>query len=91
MSKTTDIEKENLEAHVELCAERYKNLEQKLDSFEKRMTTVEEHLVAIRNNIAQKPATESSNSDKTIISIGTAIVAALISTITVLLVNYINK
>jgi prefoldin subunit 5 len=88
---TTDIEKENLEAHVELCAERYKNLEQKLDSFEKRMTTVEEHLVAIRNNITQKPAGETSNSDKTIISIGTAIVAALISTITVLLVNYINK
>lgn len=87
---TTDIEKENLEAHVELCAERYKNLEHKLDSFEKRMTTVEEHLVAIRNNISQKPA-ESNNSDKTIISIGTAIIAAMISTITVLLVNYINK
>jgi hypothetical protein len=28
----SDIEKENLEAHVELCAERYKQLESKLDS-----------------------------------------------------------
>ena len=91
MSTTTDIEKENLEAHVELCAERYKNLENKLDSFEKRMTTVEEHLVAIRNSITNKPASETNNSDKTIISIGTAIMAALISTITVLLVNFINK
>ena len=90
MSTTTDIEKENLEAHVELCAERYKNLEQKLDSLDKRMSTVEEHLLAIRNNISQKTG-DNNNSDKTIITIGTAMVAALISTITVLLVNFINK
>ena len=51
---TTDIEKQNLEAHVELCAERYKNLENKLDSLDKRMTTVEEHLLAIRDSITQK-------------------------------------
>ena len=31
---TTDIEKKNLEAHVELCAERYASLDNKLDSFE---------------------------------------------------------
>jgi hypothetical protein len=86
---TTDIEKQNLEAHVELCAERYKNLENKLDSLDKRMTTVEEHLLAIRDSITQK--TGSDNSDKTIISIGTALMAAMISTCTVLLVNFINK
>ena len=30
MSDTTEIEKKSLEAHVELCAERYKLLETKL-------------------------------------------------------------
>lgn len=88
---TTDIEKENLEAHVELCAERYKNLEQKLDSLDKRMTTVEEHLLAIRESVTQKTNGNKDSSDKTIIGIGTTIVAALISTITVLLVNFVNK
>lgn len=31
-SRTTDIEKQNLEAHVELCAQRYQSLEIRLDS-----------------------------------------------------------
>lgn len=31
---TTSIEKENLEAHVELCAQRYKSLENRLDVIE---------------------------------------------------------
>lgn len=84
---TTDIEKENLEAHVELCAERYKNLENKLTNLDSRMTKVEEHLVAIRETITEK----SGGSDKTIITIGTTIIAAMISAMVVLLVNYINK
>ena len=32
MMDTTDIEKKSLEAHVELCAERYKLLENRMDS-----------------------------------------------------------
>jgi len=34
MTDTTDIEKKSLEAHVELCAERYKLLELKLESLQ---------------------------------------------------------
>ena len=34
MVDTTDIEKKSLEAHVELCAERYKLLELKLETVE---------------------------------------------------------
>ena len=34
MTSTTDIEKKSLEAHVELCAERYKLLETKLETVE---------------------------------------------------------
>ena len=31
MADTTDIEKKSLEAHVELCAQRYNALEQRID------------------------------------------------------------
>jgi tetrahydromethanopterin S-methyltransferase subunit G len=34
---TTDIEKKSLEAHVELCAERYKSLESRLDKVNERI------------------------------------------------------
>jgi hypothetical protein len=67
-------------------------LENKLDSLDKRMTTVEEHLLVIRDLITQKTGGDNiGNSDKTIISIGTALMAAMISAGTVLLVNFINK
>lgn len=49
----TDIEKENLEAHVELCAERYKQLESRLVKIEAKVnelsgTIKESHLNTIK-------------------------------------------
>jgi hypothetical protein len=41
MSQPTDIEKENLEAHVELCAQRYDALEKRLDSVENKIGTLQ--------------------------------------------------
>lgn len=38
MPQATDIEKENLEAHVELCAERYKQLDTRLETIEKKVS-----------------------------------------------------
>lgn len=45
---TVDIERESLEAHVELCAERYSRMEEKFDNVEKRLSTVESVLVEIK-------------------------------------------
>jgi uncharacterized protein YlxW (UPF0749 family) len=42
MSTPTDIEKENLEAHVELCAQRYDALENRLSSIEKKVSTLQD-------------------------------------------------
>lgn len=39
-SKPTDIEKENLESHVELCALRYGELERRLTSIESKVSTL---------------------------------------------------
>ncbi len=90
---STDIEKKSLEAHVELCAERYNNLEQRLNSLHDRMGNVERLVVEIKEAIAgaqkqapvRQEAPESSN--KTIITIGTAIIAALIGGIFTLIVH----
>jgi hypothetical protein len=40
MVDTTDIEKKSLEAHVELCAERYRMLELKVETAEKEISEV---------------------------------------------------
>jgi hypothetical protein len=42
MSQPTAIEKENLEAHVELCAQRYDALETRLTSVENKIGTLQE-------------------------------------------------
>lgn len=72
---STDIEKESLEAHVELCAERYKNLDGKLNHLEGRMTRLEEYLVEIKDTLTN---TERSQY-KTIVGIGAALVGALVA------------
>jgi predicted nucleic acid-binding Zn-ribbon protein len=87
MSKTTAIEKENLEAHVELCAERYNQLNEKLDNLDRRLTTVEEHLLAIRESITNK----TGGINKQLITIGTTIMGVLATAVIGLLVHLVNK
>lgn len=83
----TAIEKENLEAHVELCAERYGKLENKLDAVEKKVEALEEHIIGIKETLAGAGEKQS----KQIIAIGTAIIAVLITGLITLTVNFINK
>lgn len=77
------IEKENLEAHVELCAERYKNLNDKLENLDDRMHKIEGLMLEIKSSIESKP----NESNKTIIAIGTTIVGAMIGAIVTLVVH----
>ena len=76
MAKATNLEKENLEAHVDLCQERYEQLEG-------RLTKIEEKVDHLHRDI-----TEGQKS-MTKVLIGTAgtIVAGLLSTIIVILLN----
>jgi predicted nucleic acid-binding Zn-ribbon protein len=84
---STDIEKESLEAHVELCAERYEKLEHKLNTVEKKVEKLEEHVIAIRESLAGAGDRQS----KQIIAIGTAIISVLITGLITLTVHFINK
>lgn len=48
---TTDIEKKSLEAHVELCAERYASLDDKLNNLEQRTSKIESLLGEIKEKL----------------------------------------
>jgi hypothetical protein len=91
-------ERTNLEAHVDLCAERYKALEQKLDNLEERMDKLEEHMIVIRSTLMANQNVLVSNKDNatekaqgTIISIGTAFGVALLTGLITTIVHFIMK
>lgn len=67
MTNPTAIEKENLEAHVELCAQRY-------DALEKRLSSVEGKLATLQDTVEKS----SLNTVKVLVgTAGTIIVAVL--------------
>jgi predicted nucleic acid-binding Zn-ribbon protein len=84
---STRIEKESLEAHVELCAERYEKLESKLETVEKKVEKLETHIIAIREALAGSGDKQS----KQLLAIGTAIVSVLMTGLLTVLVHLINK
>ena len=73
---TTDLEKQNLEAHVDLCSERYKGLHDRLSAIEMRLGKMNEDMLA-----GQKSST------KTIIATAGTVVAGLLSTVVVILMK----
>lgn len=72
----TDIEKENLEAHVELCAQRYSSLE-------RRLNTIEEKVENLRIFV------EKSHTSTVKVLVGTAgtVVAGVLSTIMIIMLK----
>lgn len=87
MGTTTSIEKKNLEAHVELCAERYAALEEKLINLDKRMTVLESHIVDIKESITNK----TGGINKQLITIGTGIIGTMFAAIISLLIHIAAK
>tara|TARA_B100000214_G_scaffold270342_1_gene200757 strand:+ start:608 stop:844 length:237 start_codon:yes stop_codon:yes gene_type:complete len=73
---STELEKESLEAHVDLCAVRYEQLDG-------RLTKVEEKL----DDISQKMTTGQQSLVKVIIGASGTIVAGLLSTIVVIIMQ----
>ena len=87
MVDTTDIEKKSLEAHVELCAERYRYLEEKLDSLENKTTETNKIVSDIKGMVQ----TVVNKRNDQLISWGLGIIVALSSTIGWLVTHYIIK
>ena len=74
---TTDLEKQNLEAHVDLCEQRYKNLESRLSNIEEKVESIHTDINAGNKSMV-----------KVIIGATGTIVAGLLSTIVVLLLKF---
>ena len=77
-SSPSDIEKESLEAHVELCAVRYSQLETRLSSIEDKVGQL-------------ATAIDESRTSMTRVLIGTAgtVVAGVLSTLVILLTKHV--
>lgn len=73
---TSALEKESLEAHVDLCALRYEQMD-------KRLTTVENKL----DDIADQMTAGQNSLTKVIIGAAGTIVAGLLSTIVVIILQ----
>ena len=73
---TTELEKQNLEAHVDLCSERYKGLHDRLSAIELRLGKMNEDML-----VGQK------SSRTTIIATAGTVIAGLLSTMVVLLMR----
>lgn len=86
-----ESERNSLEAHVDLCAERYRTLEKKLDSLEERMDKLEEHIIVIRTKLSESSSVGENATNKTIITIGTAFGVALLTGLITVMVQFILK
>ena len=87
MSEATDIEKKSLEAHVELCAERYNQLEQQFEHVNSKINGLQSLMREVHDMVAK--INEKRNDQ--LISWGLGIIGGLIAVTTYLLVNYVFK
>jgi predicted nucleic acid-binding Zn-ribbon protein len=87
MSEATDIEKKSLEAHVELCAERYNQLEQRFEHVDNKISSLESLMREVHDMVAK--INEKRNDQ--IISWGLAVIGGLVALSAYLIVNYVLK
>ncbi len=87
MTETTEIEKKSLEAHVELCAERYRFLEQKLVHMDDK---IEDQGTVIREVHDMVQHMGEKRNDQ-VMSWGMAIIAGLVGIVAYLLITFVIK
>ena len=87
MVDTTDIEKKSLEAHVELCAERYKLLELKLETVESNVSDLKTMIEEVHTMVQAMAAKRNDQ----LIGWGIGVIGALVGTVGYLLATYVLK
>ena len=86
MSSTTEIEKKSLEAHVELCAERYKLLETKLETVEQGVKSTN----SLVQDLSDTVTTMAEKGNDRLIKWGVGIIATLAGICGWLLTHYLK-
>jgi len=87
MVDTTDIEKKSLEAHVELCAERYRLLELKIENVEKSVGSVKTVVTEVHEMMHEM----ANKRNDQLINWGIGIIGTLIGTVAWLAVQYFKN
>ena len=85
--ETTDIEKKSLETHVELCAQRYKYLEEKLETVEQTVI----NLNAVVREVHDMVQSMSQRNTDRLINWGIGIIVSLVGAVGYLLTHYVLK
>ena len=87
MVDTTNIEKKSLEAHVELCAERYGALESRLDNVDSKISQLENIICEVRDMV--QSMAEKRNDQ--LINWGIGTIGTLAAVVGYLVTNYVLK
>jgi hypothetical protein len=87
MADTTDIEKKSLEAHVELCAERYRHLELKLENLDSDVGSVKTLAKEIHATVTKMDDRRNNQ----IIGWGLGFIGFLVATVGWLISHYVLK
>jgi hypothetical protein len=90
----SDLEKTNLEAHVGLCSERYKRLEEKFENLDLNMNSLRKdhenltlRMSSNHNEVMQMIRDSNSGKFKVLVTTTGTIIAALLSVLGYLVLN----
>jgi len=87
MVDTTDIEKKSLEAHVELCAQRYTALEQRIDDVKADTAELKTTIQEVHRLVHMMSDTRNSQ----LIGWGVGVIGFLTAVIGYLVTHYVIK
>jgi hypothetical protein len=87
MGDATEIEKKNLEAHVELCAERYNQLEARFEHVENKIGNLDALLREVHDMVQRM----SEKRTDQLIGWGVGIIGTLLATTVYLITQYVFK
>jgi len=87
MVETTDIEKKSLEAHVELCDERYNALENRLDHVDAKISSLSDVIREVHDMVQRM----SEKRTDQLIGWGVGVIGALSATVIYLVTHYVLK
>lgn len=73
------IESENLETHVELCAERYQNLEKRLENMEEKLEKLSELVVSMKTDFQDALAKTNTNFNNRLIAVAGSTIGILVT------------
>ena len=87
MVESTDIEKKSLEAHVELCAERYNALEDKIAVLDNKISSVSTMIKEVKETVGRM----AEKSNDRLVNWGIGIIGFLVASIVGLITHAMTQ